>query len=197
MTWFIVCLGVIIAAFVMWRDISPQLPKSLRPPASKSAAVTARPQTQATSDASAVGPSAWTVVASGRDFRASREFVTPVVIGSTTFYPPILDLSCYHGRLYAWMDTSLQAAPADGHSGRVAVIVDHGSPELWNRGSGTVIEAPHPGRLARDLLTRPSVTVSVTIVGAAEQSFELGTNGLQRLQPQITSCSPQTLSAGN
>ena len=195
MMWFIICLAAVIAAFVMWQDISPKLPSGLRLPSSQPSEVVPQAQTPSPPAEGPIDPSHWTVVSDGSDFRASREFVTPARLGATTYYPPILHFSCYHGGFYAWLDTSLRAATDASHPAAVAVRIDGGAPEPWLRGQGTILEAPHPRKLVEAVLTRPTLTATVTFDQGDSQAFLLKTPGLASLEPQIAHCAPATVAA--
>ena len=185
MAWIIVCLGVIIAGFVMWDSIHDQLPEMLRLPQNTSALMA---ESETRSPAATVGPANWAVAADTQNLRASREFQSPVIAGSTHYYPPIMHLSCYNAGLFAWIDTGLQPMQVKGSPGVVAVRVNGGQVEHWMKGDGARIVASDPARLIQALSKGPTLTLELAFEEAPKQTLSIGTNGMDSIKPYLDAC---------
>lgn len=191
MAWIIVCIGVLIAAFALWDSIHDELPKELRLP--RSPAEIFQVDSAPRQSGPSIGPSRWTVVADGVNFRASREFLDSIVADGAFYYPPKLHVSCYAGQLYAWMDTSIRAAELTDLPGTAAVSVNGGAPARWTMGEGLVLAAPEPAELI-DALARSSLaTFTLAFEEAPEQTLRLATDGMEGFKPLLEGCGVATV----
>lgn len=189
MIWFVVCFAVVIVALVMWDGIAPTVESALRGTSIDAPHTAAleplRPQLPTRTP---IGPLHWTLIADSRNFRASREFLTPVVAGPVRYYPPVLNLSCYDAKAYAWLDTPLHALAAKSHPEAVAVRINDGATEFWPLGSHNRVDVPSPERLMRALSIGMSLSVSLAFEEAPEQTMRLGTDGFGMVAARMVTC---------
>lgn len=189
MIWFIVCFAVVIVALVMWEGIAPTVEGALRgTPIDVPHNASLDPLRPELPMHTPVGPLHWTLIADARNFRASREFLTPVVAGPVRYYPPVLNLSCYEAKPYAWLETPLRALPAESHPQAVAVRVNGGATEFWQLQSHNRVVVSSPQRLLRALSIGMSLTVSFAFEAAPVQTMRLGTDGFGTIAARMAAC---------
>jgi hypothetical protein len=188
MIWFIVCLAVVIAALVMWDGIEPTVRGALGGATEATRSAIAGPLQPVPPTGPTIGPLHWTLQVDVKNFRASREFLTPVVAGTVRYYPPVLNLSCYDANVYAWLDTPLRALSARSHPEAIAVRVNGGATEFWPRGSQNHVVVASPERLLRALSIEPVLTVNLAFDGAPEQTMRLGTDGFAPIAARMRAC---------
>jgi len=187
MVWFIVCLGVIIAGFILWDSIHDELPEVLQLPRSAQPVIMDEP---GGASAQAVGPGKWKVQTDLQNLRVSREFNDQIVAGETRYYPPVMHLSCYNGQLYAWVNTGLMPAEDPRFPGTVSVSVNGQAPERWMKGEGAMIVSTQPAQLVAALSSNDSLSLELAFTEAPKQSLRLSTDGFERIKPRLQSCAP-------
>jgi hypothetical protein len=189
MIWFVVCFAVVIAALVMWDGIAPTVEGALRGTSIDAPHTPSlEPLRPELPTRTPVGPLHWTLITDSRNFRASREFLNPIVAGQARYYPPVLYLSCYEAKAYAWLDTPLRALAAKSHPEAVAVRINDGATEFWPRGSRNRLIVPSPERLLRALSIGTSLTLSLAFEEAPEQTMHLGTDGFGMIAAEMAAC---------
>lgn len=186
MVWFIVCLGVVIAAFVMWDHINPELPEILQLPNKGTATAGVSGESPEAALAHGIGPERWTITNDGRNVRASREFRSPIVAGASRYYPPKLHFSCYEHELYAWLETGLQAK--ESTHGLVSVRLNNGKPEMWNKGEGTTVASGTPARVLDAVATGKPLSITMAFLEAPEQTLTLQTDDSDELVAYLRHC---------
>lgn len=177
--WAIVAIAVGLAALILWNAISPQLPAGLRLPQTPSDVHETEPQHPPSSVTASIGPNRWTVWQDGANWRLSREFLTPVQGKQLIFYPPVLHVSCYPGRLYAWLVTHVAPLTDSRYPRSVSIEVNEGPPQLWAVVEGAALAAPRPHELLRVAAEAPRLTVKLAFSEAALQSLSLNTDGIK------------------
>lgn len=188
MVWIIVCLGVFIAAFAMWDSIHEEIPEKLRLPRHTEMAAREGSVSASSAAVGVIGSNHWAVNADGKNLRASREFLNGIVANGAHYYPPVLHVSCYGGGLFAWISAGLQALGEPTKPDHVAVRVNGGPVEYWQKGEGAVLVAPAPAKLIDVLQHQPELTLELAFEEAPLQTLRLGTDGINDLMPRLALC---------
>jgi len=186
--WAIAAIAVGVAAFVLWNAISPELPQGLRLPQPLPNSTVEPPPQPLTPVSVGIGPNRWALWGDGANWRLSREFLTPVRGEKLVFYPPALHLSCYGGRLYAWLDTRLAAREDRKHPGTVTVRVNQGSPQRWTQRERMALAAPRPDHLLKAMFEAPQLTLTLAFNEAPVQSITLATGGIGEFTSILGRC---------
>jgi len=188
MVWIIVCVGVIVAGFIMWDGLHEELPANLRLPKSSSSAHHGSIQTNPANVAQSIGPSQWTVAADARNLRASREFKSTIQAGGQSYYPPVIHLSCYDGAAVGWVEMGLRVTDAESHAGMAAVRINAETDELWQKGDGNVLIIPNVNEFTKVLTNGSLVSLEVSFDEAPRQALHLGTNGVEPIFERLKAC---------
>jgi hypothetical protein len=190
----VICIVLIaLVAFAMYDHISPQLPKEWRMNKATSAHVGGAAESGDTDPASPasssfISSSRWLVASDGTNSRVVRALSTPIRGGDRIYDAPVMYLSCYQGKLFAWLDTRLRAASLAQDPGRVQVQLNSLAPELWVRQDGQNIATTHPLEVLALVSKEEPLQFRLAFGEAPAQVLTLQTAGFDTVAAALAPC---------
>jgi hypothetical protein len=145
----VMCVIALSIAFILYSQISGNLPAELQLPAlSSNSSLTEggagliSPASSYLGSTSATS-SNWQIRGNSPNLEISRDFQGSVTVNGTRYDAPTLVLTCFEGELFVRVNLKMQVATVEGK----AQVLTANGPQQWNLGQGFDIYSPYPKSL--------------------------------------------------